>query len=587
MSDKTQCHVCKTYSVIKQHMFSECRHMYCIQCLYRLIIVNHINEIDKSEVIRIRCRNCDKGGYLDMTLGQISDFLREKINDDRRGRQNCEQHPEEELNFFCKTCQMNICKECRIDHSQHEMIECAIYAKKYRQYLSNLPLTYKSLEDFVEKFDKKANEFKNEIEEDFTQTITNIDDLIKNLVRLKKEYAEVIKKKLEKGLLILKIIKIFYSNFYLDLQKKDTCTDIFLLKYLKDINFEFKDFTLSHNQDVLNGIQSILKEKSETLTKSKDDLLNITCSFTEIARSFQNVGKLSKHKKAVTSIIRLKDGRLLTGSRDYTIRFWEERDGTFVNTETINEFTGCVQYLFQCEDGQILSSCQDNNTIRIWNKKEGKYTCELTLSEHKDYVTSIMQMSDGKLVTASKDKTICIWEQNNRFFKKKHTLVEHDDAVYSVVEISCGRIASASDDNTIRIWEEIDSKFKCIQILQGHKKGVRALCFLKDGRLASGSEDTTVKLWKYDKEKWECVVTLTDNSTGITKIIQLQDGRIVTASRGGTVRVFDTSKATVKKEELKEHKGGVYSIVELPDGRLASASKDSQVILWKGGNMVE
>ena len=82
-------------------------------------------------------------------------------------------------------------------------------------------------------------------------------------------------------------------------------------------------------------------------------------------------------------------------------------------------------------------------------------------------------------------------------------------------------------------------------------------------------------------------MTLTDNSTGITKIIQLQDGRIVTASRGGTVRVFDTSKATVKKEELKGHKREVYSIVELPDGRLASASKDSQVILWKGGNMVE
>lgn len=587
MSDKTQCHVCKSYTVIKQHMFSECGHMYCIQCLYRLIIVNHINEINNSEVFRIRCRNCDKAGYLDLTLGQISDFLREKINDDRRGRQNCELHPEEELNFFCKTCQMNICRECRTDHTQHETIECAVYAKKYRQYLGNLPLKYKSLEEFVGYFDKKANEFKVEIENDFSETIMNIDKLITNLIRLKKEYAEVIKKRLEKGLMLLKIIKIFYCNFYLDLQKKDTCTDIFLLKYLKDINYEFEDFRLSHNNDILEQI-NFIKTKSDSLSKSKDNLLNISCSFTEIARSFQNVGKLSKHKKAVTSIIRLKDGRLLTGSRDYTIRFWEERDGTFVNTETIDEFTGSVQYLFQCEDGQILSSCQDNNTIRIWNKKEGKYTCELTLSEHKDYVTSIMQLSDGKLVTTSKDKTICIWEQNNRFFQKKHTLVEHDDAVYAVVEISGGRIASASDDNTIRIWEEIDSKFKCIQILQGHKKGVRALCAMKDGRFVSGSEDQSFKLWKYEKEKWECVVTITAHHTGITAIIQLQDGRLVTTSRDKTIRVWAImAKEIVKKEVLRDHHGEVYSIVELPDGRLASASKDCLVMLWKGGNMVE
>ena len=584
------CYVCHSSKTYDNGIFT-CRHVYCVQCLYRLIFVNHIQELKNCEIVRIRCKCKDKDGYLDKTLQQIQEFLRIKITEDReREKDMCLIHPEQEQNYFCRTCVLATCPICKKNqHFEHEVLEANEYAKKYRNYLDGMNLKYKSMDAFISDFDKTANLFKEEIEKDFAGTVQNIDELIKNLNILKIEYAKIIKSRLERGVLLLKILKMFYCNFYLDLQKKDTCTDIFLLKYLKDINFEFDKLTLSHNQSMFDEL-NFIKSKSDNLHSRKEEILDLKCFYTEINRNFINVEKLIKHKQGINSIIQLKDGRLLTGSKDFTIRFWEDINGRFQNKETIDEFTGSVLCLYQLKDGRILSSCKDNNTIRIWCKKEGKYTCEFTLSEHKDFVTSIIQLEDERLVTASKDKTLCIWEgQNTKLFQRKQTLIEHSDGVYAIAEISNARIASGSDDNTVRIWEEVDNKYKCNHILQGHAKGVRALCWLKDERkLVSGSDDQYFKIWEEKEDKWECISSILAHHYGITCIIQLFDGRLVTASKDKTIRVWVNSpKGYIKKEVLRDHAHIVFSIIQLNDGRLASVGGDNQVIIWKGGNMTE
>ena len=197
---------------------------------------------------------------------------------------------------------------------------------------------------------------------------------------------------------------MFYCNFYLDLQKKDTCTDIFLLKYLKDINFEFDKLTLSHNQSMFDEL-NFIKSKSDNLHSRKEEILDLKCFYTEINRNFINVEKLIKHKQGINSIIQLKDGRLLTGSKDFTIRFWEDINGRFQNKETIDEFTGSVLCLYQLKDGRIVAGASEN--IHFFSIL-GQNLIQ-TVQGHSKNVNALIDCGNDVIVSGSGDKNILIW----------------------------------------------------------------------------------------------------------------------------------------------------------------------------------
>lgn len=612
MNNKISCHICKCTTDSKRPIFCECNHIYCVQCLYRLIFVNHIKDIQNCEYIKIKCKNCDKNGYLDMNLKDVFELLQEIIREkvqllDKNKKEQvdkvyvCEAHSEE-ICKFCKTCQINLCFKCAKseEHSEHDIVDSEQYAEKFRRFLDTIPLKYKNKDEFVTQFDIIAKTFKEEIEKDYEATCKNIDDLKNNLEKLKKEYGKIIRTHLDRGVLLFKIIKMFYVNFYLDLEYKNKIKDILALKYLKDINYEFTNLELSHNQNMFDEL-NFIRNKSDSLSKSKDGVLKISCSYSSIPRKFENVGKLIKHKGTINTLIQLQDGRLVTGAKDMSIRFWEEKDGTFINSETINEFTGKVLCLCQIKDGRILSSCLDNNTIRVWNKMDDKYVCELSLSEHKSYVTCIMQIADGRLVTASHDKTICIWEDMNGVFQKQSLLEGHSDGVYALCETVDGRIVSGSNDKTICVWKQMTKpNFVLEQKLtekedNGHKLGIRSLCGLNDGRFVSGSEDCTYKVWTYTtlseedtNKKWICTFTIKAHYYGVTCMTQLKDGRLVTASKDKSIRIWEEVNGTFyQTEALKEHSNTIYSVIEMADGRLASSGRDNQVMIWKDGNWRE
>lgn len=608
MNNKISCHICKCTTDPKRPIFCECNHIYCVQCLYRLIFVNHIKDIQNCEYIKIKCKNCDKNGYLDMNLNEILELLQEIVKEKvqfldvvKKKEQIekvhlCEMHSEE-ITKFCKTCQLNICYKCATsdDHCAHDIVDSEQYAEKVRHFLDTIPLKYKNKDEFVTQFDKVVNAFKDEIEKDYESTCKNIDDLKNNLEKLKIEYGKILRNHLTKGVTLFKIIKMFYVNFYIDLEYKNKIKDILVLKYLKDVNYEFSNLELTHNQKIFDEL-NFIKKKSDSLSKIRDGVLNITCSYSSIPRKFENVGKLIEHKGTINSLIQLQDGRLLTGAKDMSIRFWEEKDGTFINSETIKEFTGKVLCLYQIKDGRILSSCIDNNTIRVWNKMDNKYACELSLSEHKSYVTYIIQIKDGRLVTASEDNTLCIWEDINGVFQKQSILEGHSDCVFTLCETTDGRIVSGSNDKTICVWKQFTKpNFSLEQRLNekddnGHKLGIRAVCALKDGRFVSGSEDSTFKVWSYEFEikKWICTVTIKAHHYGVTCMTQLRDGRLVTASKDKAIRIWVENNGTFyQTEALKQHSNTIYSVIEMEDGRLASSGRDNQVIIWKDGNWKE
>ena len=590
--ENSYCYICKTTkNMDKNKYIFTCHHSLCINCLYYLIFENHIKEINIEKII-VNC-NC-KEGFLDVTLDNLYELfnLKYNLNDSDKERENCSIHLNDEKNLFCKSCNIYVCEKCSKSHSGHLIIKVDEYAKYIKKFLSGIPLTNHSLKDFIDKFDLSLKNLYNDVENLINKTIKIINETIDSLTYLKIQYIEHIKQKYTQSIKLFKIIKMFFSDFYCEFTARETITDIFKLKHLRDIKYEFLSFQTQINPEFLSILSSI-KEKTQDLPDSINQILSYKLNYKEVSRGYVQVDKIYGHKKAIYTAIQLNDGRICTGSGDFSIRIWEEKNGSFENTITIKDSYGEVVTLFQNNEGKIFSSTKGNNTIRVYVQKFNKnnqeiYECESTLSDHSDIITWMIQLNDNRLVTSSRDKSIKVWEKLNESYVCKETLLEHEDAVYCVQDILNKRLASVSGDTTIRIWREKNNKFNCTHIINGHEQKVRSIALMKDGRLVSTGDDCTIKIWREEGEKFKCVISTIAHRHLINSVIVLKDGRIVTASADKTVRVWkDGNRRLIKSEVLRMHKKIVMGVIELKDKRLISYDADSIGLVWKNGYMFD
>jgi WD40 repeat protein len=120
------------------------------------------------------------------------------------------------------------------------------------------------------------------------------------------------------------------------------------------------------------------------------------------------------HKAQINSVIKLKyDNKLfLSGSSDNTIKILSydlnpnlklkiEHKGTFEGHK------GPIYCLLELLDGRIASGSTDW-TIKIWNIKDK--TLMQTLLGHKSTIFALAQLNDGRLISGEADKLIYIWK---------------------------------------------------------------------------------------------------------------------------------------------------------------------------------
>ena len=72
----------------------------------------------------------------------------------------------------------------------------------------------------------------------------------------------------------------------------------------------------------------------------------------------------------------------------------------------LNGHTDTVWKLIVNRNGQLISGSYDKS-IKVWNTEDG--TIFKTLNGHSDHVTSLALLKDGSLVSGSWDGTIKIW----------------------------------------------------------------------------------------------------------------------------------------------------------------------------------
>ena len=631
---KVNCNFCNRNFMKKDlNKFSNCLHYICNFCLFERIFSIYIVEMQGQNTLEVSCK-CEKS-TLKLTMSELLEILSQKRSLDlnkviESGFENVEQTVEgcecskenkddKQLfsDYFCLDCLKWICSKCRAqivnDHYKHRVLKSRYLINYIKKNIDNVFLKNKNSDTFEKNMEQKANQFQDIISDNFSKTVDKLNELIQSAIKLKEQYIKKYKEQMADIIRTFKIIKICYLYYYTDkaseLKKKNAeNNNIFKLKYLANLSYDFRDFTLEH-YDIDPEIEKIKGEISNLSLFTDSNLIKSHFYFDKINKSYILDDINQAHNKFITGLIKINN-KIITSSLDYDLKIWDNETGTYKPKQIIKK--GIV-FLLGLTNGKIFASGLNSKDIFIYEtNSKGEYYISQSLSNHDDSISSIIELEDGKVVSSSKDKKIIIWEENKK--SKQYLLIQEikkEKPIKSLMALNNFQFAYIfqEDNALIRIMGAnyemnektglTSKKFSDLYQLKIHKGKVNCLCLLNNGYIVSGGGDEKnitdhdLYIWKFFENNYkisQCVLNAHDSD--ISCIIQLRDGNVATSSKDRSVKIWKINNnmengiSLILLDNLNHYKHGLYKLIQLDDDRLVVVSSDNKLVFWRNNSSI-
>lgn len=615
--------------------FSECKHQICPVCLLRRIFILNITELNgTSDKLTIKCSKCNKDECtIIKNLDELTELSTKKAKifmNEEEGQTNnnssspnvCKEH-KNVFKHFCLDCCQNLCKKCYDDpnnpHHKHTAMGVDKVISSLSAEIKNIPLSFKTKEEFETHWDQICKKMKDSSQETYNETMKKIEEVSKLIEDFKSEYEKRYKEELTKIIKTLKVLKLFYFDYYFERDKSQKKKDLNSLRYVNSINSELAKLETKND---INFIQKINDAKFiiDNLKKNNKVNFSINLIYNKLKNNYGFESEIKgAHEKFINSVVELKDGKLLTTSHDYSMKIWEEKEYQFNLYNKIEKRCGCIIASLKIEGDKIITSNNTNNSIYIWAQNpKGEYSIISSLTMHSSQVVCIIELENGNLVTSGADKLIIIWKKNDDgIYEGKETITE-ENIIKKLVALRDDKFGYTGDDGVLKIMakkEEISSneaqenqenpndgnenktEYKKTCEMKRHTGKINCMCELKNGYLFTGgatnankNKDHHIIVWKPDGQNgYIHSQTLSNHKVDISDIIQLKDGRIASSSRDRTIIIWkqtfeNDDKNTIKYEAdeiLSEYTHGMYGLLELRDSRICAITSNNSLIFWR------
>lgn len=261
------------------------------------------------------------------------------------------------------------------------------------------------------------------------------------------------------------------------------------------------------------------------------------------------------------------ENKLITGSRDRTIRVWDMK--TYKCVKVIggpsNRPSANTPNQLDTHKEMVVSHPSMNGT------PEGDSIYHIPADYHEASILCL-QYDDTIMVTGSSDHTCIVWDITGENYIPITRLAGHSAGVLDVA-LDDNYIISCSKDATIQVWDR--KTYRPIKKLQGHRGPVNAVQ-LRGNLLVSASGDGVAKLWNL--ESGVCIKEFPSQDRGLAAVEFSDDAKYVLA--GGNDHVvykFDALNGQLLHTSSK-HAGLVRSLfLDAHNGRVISGSYDQSI----------
>jgi WD40 repeat protein len=286
------------------------------------------------------------------------------------------------------------------------------------------------------------------------------------------------------------------------------------------------------------------------------------------------------HRSYVNSICLLGNDRIVSCSRDRTIRVWDIATGErllLLEGHTENVVYVCV---VDTQEGLRIVSGSWDKTVRVWDSTTGECLQILEVPTEVGLLGLDVLGNQGaqKIVTGTSDNKIQIWDP----ITGTSLRVIYAKTISCIRVLRDGRIVNGRIDGDCRlqIWDSTTGE--SLKVLTGHTRRVSCIRELQDGRIVSGAWDSTLRIWSPDTGT--CLQVLTGHKDYVDSICVLSDGRFVSGSWDNTLRVWDITKKNPKVLKIiSAYKSAIISdLAEIDDNRFIGSSpyEYNRIAIW-------
>ena len=580
-------------------------HFICPECLIRYIFVKYINIFSEpSENYNFYC-SC-KEGKLNLSYLQLIDVFQKRTIDNlkKKKEKKCKTH-NKNYTKYCKNCNLDICEDCftesyaeHLIHLNHHIEDKEILFKKLKKFFGVLNLRYYDFTTFMNNFNNICKKYKDNLEINYNDTLIFIDTIINDLIDFRAKLSVYYKEKVVMSVQTLKVLKMFYCNYYYDKKKAEKGNDFKIYKYLNQINYELDDILFIKDKESMKKLEQI-KSNTDYLNDNINKILDINFSFKRVLDGFRKYQSILKcDNKPIKSIVKIDENRIISVG-EY-MQYLEEKNGEFVKISRI-QTNHTITSILLFKNGNILTSFGKSGHFNIqeWGPNENysnskryddDFICnnKINKPDNKEsfigrtttFEPSYLRLSSGNINT-------------NNVYKKLNSFVSsHKDDINVMIEMNDSMFASGGNDKIIIIWQkdEEQNNYKIIQKINNNN-GIKNMIFLYDKRFVS-SDSYTFFIWKRKKklDSNDYFYYIDDKSNisngNINAIYQIRNGSIITGSNHSYFEVFNEIDGKYKSfQNINLKINSINCIAQLKDDRIIVASQKGLIkILSLEGN---
>jgi WD40 repeat protein len=229
----------------------------------------------------------------------------------------------------------------------------------------------------------------------------------------------------------------------------------------------------------------------------------------------------------IAGIAALGGYRVVAATRQ-ALRVWNAELGTVLRNFRL-PYRGAVVGLSAIDDHRFFVANWDG-ILRLWDDRQGSPLCVFGNPEGR--LAAAVTLDRRHILTGSESAVLQVWDLESE--KCLHTLKDGRGAIGAVAALDPSRAVSGSDDGTVCVWD-VDRE-KSLAILKGHEAAVKALAVIDARRLISGSADHTIRVW--DVEAGQALDLFTLDAPVTALLVQPDRRTVVAGDSRGAVHFF-------------------------------------------------